>query len=521
MPYKVFFVEDEDVTREGIRDTVDWRANGFEFCGEASDGEMALPLLQAANPDVLITDIKMPFVDGLQLSSFVRERMPWVKIVILSGHDEFAYAQRAIRLGVAEYLLKPITVRTVHQVLQKLGAQLDEERREQGQMRRLQTQMDENVAALRERLLLKLVVGAIPAAEAIEKSASLKLDLVARYYAVTVVKLDPGDPAGSLDFVEHQRIQSVVAELVAHNPDAYVIQKDWDEMVLVLKGNAPELLVEEREVFLDQASRHLAATGYRLIVGVGSCRSRLAELCESFVEALIALQRGSIGLPQRVVAVPKHELLRLDQEAIEAFLRSGDADQAGAFFDRHLRPQSETALRSPLLKNYICVGLIAAAARVIQEWGGDEAEVVPELDTLEATLTAITSVAELRRTALQILTRVLAFREANGRRQHVRLIQQAKAHIDGHYADPDLSLNTVAALVGLSPSHFSVVFGQAMGKTFRDYLTEVRIQRAKEFLRSTTLTVNDIAYRVGYSAPHYFSHVFRKVTGATPTEFRE
>ncbi|HRE27123.1 MAG TPA: helix-turn-helix domain-containing protein, partial [Anaerolineales bacterium] len=181
----------------------------------------------------------------------------------------------------------------------------------------------------------------------------------------------------------------------------------------------------------------------------------------------------------------------------------------------------ETALRSPLLKNYICVGLIAAAARVIQEWGGDEAEVVPELDTLEATLTAITSVAELRRTALQILTRVLAFREANGRRQHVRLIQQAKAHIDGHYADPDLSLNTVAALVGLSPSHFSVVFGQAMGKTFRDYLTEVRIQRAKEFLRSTTLTVNDIAYRVGYSAPHYFSHVFRKVTGATPTEFRE
>ena len=89
MPYKVFFVEDEIITREGIRDNVDWQSSGFEFCGEAADGEMALPLLRTAQPDVLITDIKMPFMDGLQLSKIMRERMPWVKIIILSGHDEF------------------------------------------------------------------------------------------------------------------------------------------------------------------------------------------------------------------------------------------------------------------------------------------------------------------------------------------------------------------------------------------------------------------------------------------------
>ena len=99
MPYKVFFVEDEIVTREGIRDNVDWQANGFEFCGEAPDGEMALPLLRTAQPDVLITDIKMPFMDGLQLCKIVRERMPWVKIIILSGHDEFEYAQTGDQAG--------------------------------------------------------------------------------------------------------------------------------------------------------------------------------------------------------------------------------------------------------------------------------------------------------------------------------------------------------------------------------------------------------------------------------------
>src|SRR5436190_23355062 len=98
MPYTVFFVEDEIVTREGIRDNVDWRGQGFELCGEAPDGEIALPMLQACRPDVLITDIRMPFVDGLQLCKIVRERLPHTRIVILSGHDEFEYAQQAITL---------------------------------------------------------------------------------------------------------------------------------------------------------------------------------------------------------------------------------------------------------------------------------------------------------------------------------------------------------------------------------------------------------------------------------------
>lgn len=136
MPYKVFFVEDEIVTREGIRDNVDWKANGFEFSGEATDGEMALPLLQTIQPDVLITDIKMPFMDGLQLSKIIRERMPWVKIVILSGHDEFEYAQQAIELGVTEYLLKPVTIQNLHHALQKIAAQLDREKKRTGKSKK-------------------------------------------------------------------------------------------------------------------------------------------------------------------------------------------------------------------------------------------------------------------------------------------------------------------------------------------------------------------------------------------------
>src|SRR5512136_1380225 len=158
MLHKVFLVEDEIVAREGIRDNVDWRLNGFEFCGEAPDGEIALPLLETAEPDVLITDIKMPFMDGLQLCKVVRERMPWVKIIILSGHDEFEYAQEAIKLGVTEYLLKPVGVQELHNVLHKVAALLDRERKEQEELQKLRDQIEDNLVVLRERLLLKLVV---------------------------------------------------------------------------------------------------------------------------------------------------------------------------------------------------------------------------------------------------------------------------------------------------------------------------------------------------------------------------
>ena len=167
--YKVFFVEDEIVTREGIRDKVDWGAHGFEFCGEAPDGEMALPLLQALKPDVLITDIKMPFMDGLELSQIVRSRLPAIKIVILSGHDEFDYAQRAIKLGVSEYLLKPITVQDMHAVLEKIAAELAQEHDEQQALAKLQGQVQENRAALSERFLLELATGAVASARSARK----------------------------------------------------------------------------------------------------------------------------------------------------------------------------------------------------------------------------------------------------------------------------------------------------------------------------------------------------------------
>jgi two-component system, response regulator YesN len=521
MPYKVFFVEDEIVTREGIRDNVDWKAYGFEFCGEAADGEMALPLLQTIKPDVLITDIKMPFMDGLQLSKIIRERMPWVKIIILSGHDEFEYAQQAIELGVTEYLLKPVTVQNLHHSLKKITAQLERERKEQENLKKLQEQIEENRATLKERFLLKLVVGAISSTEAIEKGQLLGMDLVARCYLVVILKTELGDRSEQFDYAEYQHVQQIVAGLVQNNPDIFWLKKDWEELVLLIKGSTPEYLEEERDLLLEQVKQEVKKTRYQLAIGIGAPKKRIADIYQSFVEALVSIQNADDwnknGLEQ---PVDRAELLKVDKSAVENYLRCGVKEDFDKFFDAFIRPLGETALKSYLLKNYIFVDVVLATVKLVNELGGDVDQVIPELNSIEIILANIKTIEQLREQAYKILSSALAFRDNQTNNRYAGVIWQAKEFIEHHYMESNLSLSEVASQVNLSPSHFSVIFSQETCQTFKDYLTETRIIKAKELLRTTALLAADISYQVGYNDPHYFSSAFKKNTGLSPTEFR-
>lgn len=521
MSYKVFFVEDEIVTREGIRDNVDWQADGFELCGEAPDGEMALPLLQTTKPDVLITDIKMPFMDGLQLSRIVREKMPQTKIVILSGHDEFEYAQEAIKLGVTEYLLKPVTVQDIHHVLKRVASKIDREHQEQSKLEQLKTQVQENRAALTERLLLKLLVGAISLTEAIEQSELLEIDLVARCYAVVVIRFARDDAQAQFAYAEFQRAQDIVARVIGNNPDVFVIRKDLEELVLILKANTPTYLEEERDFLLEQISQHIAQTNCQLTVGVGAPRTRIADIGQSFIEALGQLQlRAQENRSEPANPVETMELLKVDKSAVEDYLKCGVKQDFDDFFDAFLAPLGESAFHSAIVKNYVFMDLVFTTARFISSLGGVVADVLPELEQMENVLGEIKTLQEFREHAQQLLTRALTFRDEHANGLHTGVIQQAKEFIERNYMDADISLHAVAARVGHSPCHFSTVFGEEMGQTFKEYLTELRIKRAKELLRTTTLRSSEISDQVGYNDPHYFSLVFRKSTGMSPKEYR-
>ena len=521
MPYKVFLVEDEVLTREGIRDNVDWKANGFEYCGEAADGETALLLLRAVKPDILITDIKMPFMDGLQLGKIVREHMPWIKIIILSGHDEFEYAKEAINLGVTEYLLKPITVQDMHKVLQKLALQLDQEKKEQENLQKMQAQVEENQAMLRERLILKVVTGAVDSTEAIEKGQALGLDLIARCYLIVILKFEIGDRSEQFNYEEYQKIQNVVSGLVGSNPDIFLLKKDWKELVLLMKGNIPQYLEEESGLLLESIKNEVARSRYQLTVGVGKQKNRIADIYQSFIEAFVGIQNES-GLEKSNSnrGLEKAELLKVNKSAVETYLNCGVKDDFEEFFTAYIQPLGDTALKSYLIKNYIFMDVVLATAKLVHDLGGSVDLVIPELNSIETILATIKTIEQLKTEINKVLVKALIFRDSQTVGQHAKVIHQAKEFIDQHYMEPNLSLYEIASLVNLSSSHFSMVFSQETCQTFKEYLTTKRINKAKEMLRTTSLSSNDISYQVGFNDPHYFSFVFKKVSGFSPTEFR-
>jgi two-component system response regulator YesN len=412
-------------------------------------------------------------------------------------------------------------VQKLQNVLQKLTVQLDQERKEQDNLKKLQEQVEENRATLRERLLFKLVVGAITPTEAIEKGQMLGLDLTARYYLVVILKIELGDRTEQYDHDEYQQVQNIVIGLVEKNPDIFVLKRDWGDLILVMKGSTPEYLEEERDLLLDEIKQKVAKTRYQLTIGVGASKKRIADICQSFVDALVNIQNPSgenkSGLNQ---TVERAELLKVDKSAVENYLRSGTKDGFDEFFNAYIRPLGETALKSTLIKNYIFVDVILATAKLVNELGGEIDKVVPELNSIETILSNVKSVDQLREQAYKVLSIALAYRDSQPGGQYKNLIRQAKEYIERYYTNPEITLNDVAAQANLSASHFSFVFSQETGQTFKEYLTEIRINKAKELLRMTALRSADIAYQVGYNDPHYFSSVFKKNTGLSPMEFR-
>jgi len=521
MPYKVFLVEDEIVTREGIRDNVDWKANGFEFCGEAPDGEIALPLLLAVQPDVLITDIKMPFMDGLELCRIVRERIPWAKVIILSGHDEFEYAQEAIRLGVTEYLLKPVTVQDLNNVLHKIIVQLEQEKKDQENIHQLQTKLEENQAVLKENLILKLVIGAVSSAEAFEQSQQIGMDLFARHYLVIVIRIEQGSLSASAPSSEIKQVHQIISKSVENDPDIFMLLKDVEEVVLIMKGSTPEYLEDEKNLLLEQIQRQAEITNCKLTIGVGASKKRVADVSQSFGEALVSIQNQvNQTLANSETGADKAELLKVDKSAVEDYLKCGVRKDFDDFFDAFIRPLVDSAFKSSIVKSYIMMDIVITTARFVKELGGEIDQVVPGLNHIETILSRLTTIAQIKEQVQKILVGALMFRDSRTTSQRAGILQKAKEYIEQNYMDPNMSLNQVAAHVNHSPSHFSAIFSHGTCKTFKEYLTELRIKKAKELLRTTTHRSSEISYQIGYGDPHYFSYIFRKTTGLTPTEYR-
>lgn len=521
---KVFLVDDEIVIREGIRNGFPWDETGFTLVGEAPDGEMAFPMIQDLKPDILITDIRMPFMDGLALARKVAQALPFTYIIILSGYDDFQYAQEAISIGVRQYILKPVTPRKLEEALSEMADRIRRDQEKQADTAQLMVKLASSARIAREQVLTQLLEGKITSSLQAEAS-SFGIPTEARHYLVLL--LGEVAPENSISLV------SILHRLTeGQEPAAFCTSRLESPALLLVSNqdsgqNADEL--EERAYAIAQALEHEAGKNRLPLpsVAISSPVSRLQELPQALASARAVLQAVK-GQPPRIVGA-----LDVDLSASPALLEAGSlplyerllyaaSAEGEKITEQYFKSLGDLASQSTLVLNYLLMDVLLAASRIIRQCGGDPTSVLPAGLMQQNELLKLSQHPDRALAAgREMIATALSFRDQFAASRYGETLRRAQAYIEENYTRADLTLQDVAGHVALSNNHFSTVFSQEMGQTFTEYLTGVRLDKAKQLLIGTAWRSAEISAAIGYNDPHYFSYLFKKQVGLTPRDYRK
>jgi len=528
---KLFLVEDEIVMRDGIKSQIDWKKEDIEFAGEASDGELAYPMILETRPDILLTDIKMPFMDGLELSALVRKELPDTQIIILSGYDEFSYAQRAVSLGVTEYLLKPLPPEELLACIRKVKVKIEQERalpdpdwREE----LLREQSDYQ----KQMLFRALVLGDRPLAEILRMAGKLNMNISARYYRMILMTVREGEGVRPAAFRDE------LSDLLDSMKGWYFFDRGEDGYAVLSTGNDEKELDESVRSAIARLVDQIRTDEKRsYFIGVGESVNRVSDIGRSFYEANRAFSCRFLAGMNRVVfssdlsgvdlradspGLDVSELVTNEdtRQVLDNFMRTGTYEEIDPFLEGVFSSIGEKNLNSRIFLNYLVMDIYFSMVRFLKEMDCPAGRLDEKCGSINDFLKEDISASRAREYLILCLQELIKVRDGNTRKRYGRLLREAVRYIDEHFDSEDISLNRVAEEISISPNHFSSIFSQEMGITFIEYLIQKRMERAKQLLRTTQLRSSEIAYQVGYRDPHYFSSTFRKTQGMTATEYR-
>lgn len=531
---KVFLVEDEKVIREGFRDKIPWEQYGFSLAGEASDGEMALPMIRKIRPDVLITDIKMPFMDGLSLSEIVKEEFPKIRIIIISGYDDFEYARQAIAAGVDQYLLKPITRLTLRNVLLELKEKLDQEQEQKDYQIQYQDEMQEFEQFSLRRFFEKILDGKLSVKEIYEEAAQKSLELNASSYNLILFTIYEKSEAATADRRERfTRRQQEVFHYFLRHPQYILFRLNVNCYGVLVKGEESQM-EELAERSLESIRAALAPEESHLewYAAVGTPVERLSLLpqCYKTVNHYFAfrfIMPGRHILTESTLAdhlssqeeknIGTVDFMQMDPEIIRDFLSRGADKEIHDFVESYLE-NIQAALQSRMFQSYVILNVRFAVVAFLESIGASQADYAGRIE--QAVKEIHGGEEELFTYFAGMLGLAMEIRDQINNYQGGKMLKKALDYIEDNFDKESLSLNTAAEKIGVSASYLSAIFSQNMQKTFVEYVTEKRIEKAKKLLKQTEKSSGEIAKEVGYKDAHYFSFVFKKLQGCSPREYR-
>ena len=541
---KTFLVEDEVVIREMIKKMIPWEQYGFELAGEAADGEMALPLILKSKPDLLITDIKMPFMDGLTLCRLVKKELPDIRIVILSGYDDFNYAKQAISIGVEDYLLKPITKNAFIERLEEIHNRYEHEKTQREYYEKFRLEMQEYEKNASRDFFETLVRADSDLAELYRRADKLNLDIVAEAYNILIFTPDTSEGSCNTDDQcsdWEAEVQDKINNYFLNHPVAILFRHQVFSYAILVKGQK-DTIEKNTEECVKAIQDIMAQTEGRTdwFIAVGKSADRLSMLGHSYRTAVRAnsfryLYDGHIldyqsletrkGNPsdsyrEDSVQLRNVNINALNPAILQKFLSSGLAEEVEGFVRDYINAIGQEPMGSLVFRNYVVLNVRFSVLSFLKKLGCDDSEISgQETDNIvEETGKSIeTAVAYCEK----MLKKAIALRDENAGNQNRSVLKRAVEFIDQNYMDEELSLNKAAHVANVSANHFSALFSQNMGQTFTEYLTGLRMSKAKELLRCTAMRSSEIAGEVGYKDAHYFSYLFKKTQGMTPSEYRK
>lgn len=537
--YKIIIVDDEEEVRKGIVNKINWQDIGFEIVGEAENGIEALEIAERTIPDVVITDIKMPFLDGMSLSKQLRSEFPTINIVILTGFDEFEYAQKAININVFEYVLKPISSKELIKVLLRVKEKIDYEAEQMKNLKDLKEHYLNSLPILREKFLVSLITNGIEKCDIIQKSKYYSIDIQGIGYIVSIISLD-NNAFNKSDNIEDRykiwekkellryQVLAICNEIVSKNNIGLLFLNNEEIIIIsILKKNESDLIgrtftcLEEIRQTIEKFLK------FTVTIGIGTLCDSVESLYISYQNAISAIDYRMIVGNNKIIYIEDIEPQCIDKvlfdermgRELTTCIKVGTKDEINNTLDNLFKVLFDSKVSIKDCQIYL-LEMLTTILKAAKESNVDLENIFGKSYNLFLELDSLKDMLEVKKWMVNICEKIISYILKDRQSICNILVDKAKSLVLEHYSDSDISINSVCDLLHISQTYFSFIFKRETKITFVNFLTGVRMNAAKELIRSTNMKSFEISEAVGYSEPNYFSYCFKKNFGISPSEYR-
>ncbi|MGN8632404.1 response regulator [Blautia sp. HCP3S3_G3] len=532
--YRILLVDDEILVRDAIRENIDWAGMDCELVGDCQNGQEAAEFVNKHPVDIVLTDICMPYMDGMELSHFLHDNYPDIVIVIFSGFGEFEYAKKAIQYNVSEYLLKPITAMELTAVIGRMKEKVDQRQKEKRKLENLTKASEnyrKNAQIIRSKAIEALVGCSQDVNESLAQLKNMGIELVGPNYRVAVFDIDLYSDMYKVDVEKRQEsalmafvLYNISNEIAERESAGIAYQEGSNRVCILFQGvRTRDSNNKIRSICREIQQKVKEVIGIEVSMGIGGWVRNLEDLILSHDVAAKAIQYryllgGSLLLDMEEKK-PNREISLYDTlEQLTDSLKTGKKETMELCLSR-----MEQEIKDALVeKSRACMYLqqiVRAVGSASESLQTEREEPLRGSETLLRNVTEQSTFQQaiglVKEYAEEVFEKLSSLNSSSGQRQ----ASLALDYIQNNYMDPNLSLNSICSYLSISTSYFSTIFKEVTGETFMEVLIRTRMDKARELLENTTLKNYEIAEKVGFSDPHYFGISFKKITGKTPTEY--